>query len=159
MSFWVWLALAGLFLVVEMLTPGFAFLWLAVSAGFVGVLLWLQPALAWQVQVLLFAAVAVASVGTWQWWRRRVPDRSGDPTLNRRAESYLGAEATLLEPTGNGHGRVRIADTTWLADGPPLAAGARVRIVGARGSVLLVTAAEASVDAPAGHDRGSQRPS
>ena len=39
---------------------------------------------------------------------------------------------------GPGHGRVRIGDSTWLAAGPDLPAGSRVRIVGARGALLLV---------------------
>ncbi len=43
-----------------------------------------------------------------------------------------------MNAIGPGHGRVKIADSTWLADGPELAAGNRVRVVGARGPVLLV---------------------
>jgi hypothetical protein len=144
-SAWSWLALAGLLLLLEAFTPGFAFLWLALSAALTGLVLWVWPSLAWQAQVVAFAGLAVASVAAWQVWRRRHPATGGDPTLNRRTAGLVGAEAVLVAPTGVGHGRVRVGDTTWLAEGPSLAAGARVRIVGARGSVLLV----APTDAPA----------
>ncbi len=48
-----------------------------------------------------------------------------------------------MSAIGPGHGRVKIANSTWLADGPELAAGNRVRVVGARGPVLLVVPAAA----------------
>jgi hypothetical protein len=137
-TFWHWLALGGGLLLLEMLTPGAVFLWLALAAGLTGAVLWLVPALGWQAQVLCFAAAAVASVGLSFRWRRRLPVAAGDPGLNRRALAYLGTEARLVRAIGPGHGRVRIADTTWLADGPELPVGSRVRVVGARGAVLLV---------------------
>ena len=57
-------------------------------------------------------------------------------------QSYVGTEAVLVEAIGPGHGRVRIGDSTWLAAGPDLPAGSRVRIVGARGALLLVAQAD-----------------
>lgn len=148
MTAWSWLALAGVLLLIEAFTPGVAFMWLALSAALTGILLWLQPALAWQMQVLAFAACSVISVAAWHGWRMRSSPKD-EGTLNRRATSYLGHEALLVEPTGGGRrGRVRVGDTTWLAEGPSLAAGARVRIVGAQGAVLLVAAVEPSERSP-----------
>lgn len=149
MTAWSWLALAGVLLLIEAFTPGVAFLWLALSAGLTGILLWLQPALVWQMQVLAFAACSVISVAAWHGWRKRSAAEGDGSTLNRRAASYVGREALLVEPTGRGrHGRVRVGDTTWLAEGPSLPAGARVRIVGAQGAVLLVTAVEPMEGSP-----------
>jgi membrane protein implicated in regulation of membrane protease activity len=136
-TFWSWLVLGGVLLVLEAFTPGVAFLWLALSAGFTGALLWLVPTLGWQTQVLVFAGCAVASVGAWLWWRRRWPV-AGDPALNQRTAGYVGSEAVLTVGIAGGHGRVRVADASWLAEGPDLPAGTRVRIMGARGTVLLV---------------------
>jgi inner membrane protein len=137
---WHWLALGGLLLLLEVFTPGFVFMWLAVAAGLTGVLSWLAPQLPWQLQVLAFAATAVASVAVSFCWRRGAKLRGGDPSLNRRAEAYVGTEAELVGAIGPGHGRVRIADSTWSAAGPELPAGTRVRVVGARGAVLVVAA-------------------
>lgn len=141
LTFWHWFALAGGLLLLEVLTPGVVFLWLALAAALTGSLLFLVPALAWQWQVLAFAAAAVITVALSFRWRRRMPLKGGDPGLNRRAASYVGTESKLTQGIGPGHGRVRIGDTTWLADGPELPAGARVRIVGTRGAVLLVAPA------------------
>lgn len=140
-TFWHWLALAGGLLLLEMLTPGVVFLWLALAAGLTGILLWLAPSLGWEAQVLAFAALAVASVALSFRWRRHLPTSGGDPRLNRRALACIGTEAVLEAPIGPGHGRVRIADSTWPAAGPDLPAGARVRVVGVKGAALLVVPA------------------
>ena len=149
-TFWHWFALGGGPLLLEMLTPGVVFLWLALAAGIAGALLWLAPGLTWQMQVLSFAVAAVVTVGLSFRWRRRMPAAGGDPKLNRRALAYVGIEAKLVNAIGPGHGRVQIADSTWLAAGPELPAGSRVRVVGARGAVLLVepVAAETGHAAP-----------
>ena len=73
--------------------------------------------------MLIFAAAAVASVAASFYWRRRFPLRGGDPLLNNRALGYVGTEAELVGAIGPGHGRVRIADSTWPAAGPELPAG------------------------------------
>ena len=44
-TFWHWFALGGGLLLLEMLTPGVVFLWLALAAGIAGALLWLAPGL------------------------------------------------------------------------------------------------------------------
>ena len=43
-TFWHWFALGGGLLLLEMLTPGVVFLWLALAAGLTGALLWLAAA-------------------------------------------------------------------------------------------------------------------
>ena len=140
-TFWHWLALAGGLLLLEMLTPGVVFLWLALAAALTGILLWLAPALGWEAQLLAFAILAVASVAlSFRWWHH-LPTAGGDPGLNRRALACIGTEAILEAPIGPGHGRVRIADGTWPAAGPDLPAGARVRVVGVKGAALLVVPA------------------
>ena len=82
--------------------------------------------------------------------RRRIPAAASagapagaDSGLNNRALALVGTEAMLVQAIGPGNGRVRLADSTWLAAGPDLPAGTRVRVVGARGAVLLVAPAGA----------------
>ena len=138
LTFWHWLAAGGLLLLLEVFTPGFVFMWLGLAAGITGLIAWLVPTLTWQLEVLIFAATAVVSVALSFRWRRAFPLRGGDPLLNNRALRYVGTEAELVGAIGPGNGRVRVADSTWPAAGPELPAGTRVRIVGARGAVLLV---------------------
>ena len=125
-TFWHWFALGGGLLLLEMLTPGVVFLWLALAAGIAGALLWLAPGLTWQMQVLSFAVAAVVTVGLSFRWRRRMPAAGGDPKLNRRALAYVGIEAKLVNAIGPGHGRVQIADFD-LAGRRPRIAGRQPR--------------------------------
>jgi membrane protein implicated in regulation of membrane protease activity len=43
----------------------------------------------------------------------------------------------------NGRGKVRVGDTQWLAEGPDLPAGTRVKVTAAKGSLLVVERATA----------------
>ena len=60
------------------------------------------------------------------------------PALNERAAQYIGRTFTLATAIEGGRGKVRVGDTLWNAAGPDLPAGARVRVTGARASVLEV---------------------
>ena len=54
-SFWSWLALGTLLLILEVFGAGGYLLWIGMAAASVGVLTFLLPALPWEVQLLLFA--------------------------------------------------------------------------------------------------------
>ena len=132
---WAWivagLALAGL----ELVAPGIFLIWLGLAALATGLVAALVP-LPWQVQVLLFSGLAVAAVLL----VRRL-GRGHVPTLNRADRGLVGREGLLAEPIQDGAGRIRFDDTLWRITGPDLPAGARVRVTGIDGTVLVVTAA------------------
>jgi membrane protein implicated in regulation of membrane protease activity len=136
--YWHWWALGGALLIVEAFAPGFVFLWLGLSAALVGLLLWLWPGISPDFQVLIFAALSVASVVGWRRWRNAHPTQSDQPNLNRRGAQYVGRHFTLLEPISNGRGRVEVGDSSWTVAGPDLPAGATVEVIGADGTVLQV---------------------
>jgi membrane protein implicated in regulation of membrane protease activity len=70
-------------------------------------------------------------------WSRRI--RSSEPDLNRRGDQLIGQVVTVIEAIPrDGRGSVRAADTVWPAEGAEVPAGARVRIVGCKGTVLTV---------------------
>ncbi|HET6519184.1 MAG TPA: NfeD family protein [Geminicoccaceae bacterium] len=137
-EFWHWWALGVVLIIVEVFAPGFVFAWLAVAAGLTGLVLFLAPGLSWQVQLLAFAGLAVASVVGWIYYVRRVARPQPDGALNRRGAQYVGRRCVVVEPIENGRGRIRVGDGTWSAAGPDAPAGARVRVVGVDGTVLLV---------------------
>jgi membrane protein implicated in regulation of membrane protease activity len=139
-EFWHWWVLAIILLALEVAAPGTFFLWLALAAAAVGLIVLVLPDLLWQVQVLLFAVAGVAAVAAWRLYAKRLPQQSDDPTLNRRGEQYVGQTFHLAEPIVNGRGRMRVADTMWRVVGPDLPAGAKVRVVGVEGTVLRVSA-------------------
>ncbi|WP_218823600.1 NfeD family protein [Inquilinus limosus] len=137
-EFWWWWIAGVVLLILEVMVPATFFLWLAISAGIVGLLSWLVPSIGWEFQVLIFAVLSVISVVAWRAWLKPHTEASDQPTLNRRGEQYVGRVVTLSEPIANGVGRIRIADATWGVEGPDLPAGTRIRIAAVVGTRFRV---------------------
>ena len=137
-EFWHWWVAAIGLIIVEALAPGAIFLWLGVSAGVVGAILLAAPELSWEYQVLIFAVLSVGSVIGWRAYHKSHPTETDLPTLNRRGEQYIGRLLTLDDPIVNRVGKVRLDDTNWKVAGDDLPAGARVKVVGVDGVVLLI---------------------
>jgi membrane protein implicated in regulation of membrane protease activity len=72
-----------------------------------------------------------------QKWYRGL--RSSEPDLNRRAAQLVGQVVIVVEAIPReGRGSVKVADTVWPAEGVEAPAGARVRIIGCKDTVLSV---------------------
>jgi len=135
--YWNWWLSGVVLMAVEAIAPGFFFLWMGVAALLVGLILTVFPELAWTWQVFLFALLSVGSIVAWRLRLRRHPTRTADPLLNRRGHQYTGRIFTLDVPVINGHGKIRVDDSTWKVlveqDCP---AGTRLRITGVEGVML-----------------------
>ena len=138
LSYWHWLSLAVVCMIIEILLPGAAFIWLGVAAACVGMGTWVFPSLSWDVQVLGFALLSIAAVLLWFFYLRGTPKATDQPNLNDRGEQYVGNTYTLSQPIVNGRGRIRIGDTSWSVEGPDLPEGAHVRVVQVKATVLVV---------------------
>ena len=136
--FWHWWVAGVAFVVIEIFAPGFIFLWLGVAAAVVGLVMWFDPGLAWEIQLLIFAVVSVAAIFAWRAFARRLPPESDHPNLNRRGAQYVGRQFTLEEAIVNGQGVLRVDDTRWKVEGADLPAGSRVTVTGVEGTVLKV---------------------
>ncbi|MFN3625472.1 MAG: NfeD family protein [Hyphomicrobium sp.] len=67
--------------------------------------------------------------------------KSSEPDLNRRGDQLIGQIATVVEPIeAAGRGSVRLGDSVWVAEGAVAASGAKVRVMGCKGTVLTVEA-------------------
>ncbi len=139
MTHWHWLVLGVVLIVVEVFTPSAFFLWLGLSAGGVGILLWLMPALQWEYQFVIFSVLSVVSVVGWRIYLKKHPIKTDSPVLNRRGEQYIGRIFALEEPIINGVGKIKVDDTTWKVAGEDLPATAKVRVVGIDGTVFRVS--------------------
>ena len=139
---WNWFILGVVLLALETLIPGVHFLWFGIAAIIVGVLA-LVTAVAWPWQVLAFGLLSVLTV----FWVRKYarPDVviSDQPDLNVRGQQYIGRSLIVDEAIQNGRGKVRVGDSLWAAEGPDTPVGERVRVTGARGTVLVVERATA----------------
>jgi membrane protein implicated in regulation of membrane protease activity len=150
---WNWLIFGVLLMALEVAAPGIFLFWLGLAALLVGLVAFgLHPS--WQVEILLFAAFAIAAVPL---WRRLARGNAGgsesNPFLNRRAEALVGRVFTLEKPIIDGAGTVRIGDApdgvadphcsgaVWRVAGPDTPAGSRVKIVQVSGADLTVAAA------------------
>jgi membrane protein implicated in regulation of membrane protease activity len=138
---WNWMVLGFILLALEIVLPGVFLLWIGVAALLVGALslqLWEAAWWGWQVQVLVFLALSLASAYAGHRIMRDRQTDSDQPLLNRRDAQLVGRTATLQEPILEGHGRIRIDDTLWKVVGPDAAPGTRVKVVAAGGGELTV---------------------
>lgn len=136
-AYWIWLAVGLVLAGLEMLVPGVYLIWLALAAIVVALLAFVSgPALA--MQVIAFVSLALIFAFSAKRWLGERPIVSADPLLNNRMGRLVGETAVVTAAIEGGSGRIRVGDSEWIAHGPDIAAGERVRITGGRGSELLV---------------------
>src|SRR6218665_3559068 len=119
LSFWDWLALGTLLLILEVFGAGGSLLWTGGAAAGgggagVGVLTYLFPALPWPWQFLLFAVLSVLTAVLW-WKRLRQSNKvSQQPGLNQRGQEFLGRTFTLHEAIVVRPGKIKTPHSLWL---------------------------------------------
>ena len=135
---WNWPIFGLILMALELLAPGVFLFWLGLAALLVGLISFaIHPP--WQLQLLMFAVFATASVPLWRRVaRNHTAGSTSNPFLNKRADALVGRVFTLEKPIIDGWGTVRIDDTIWRVAGPDTPAGSRVRIVQADGARLTV---------------------
>jgi len=142
---WHWLAAGFALLILEMLLPtGFVLLWVGAGALVVALLSWIIPGMGLGLECALWGASSLAAILLWRRWRPAPQPTKDEPTLNRRAHSYVGRVFTLAEPIVNGVGRVRVDDSQWRIVGEDLPAGAQVSVIAVDGTTLRVRQATAN---------------
>ncbi|WP_333592625.1 NfeD family protein [Brevundimonas sp.] len=140
--FWIWLAIGVILLAVEAAFSTEWLLWPAVSAGVVAVLTALGLRVGLPVEVVIFAALTVASTLLSRRLVKRVnPDDA--PDINARDSRLIGQRARVVEGFVDGRGRVFVSGAEWPAeiDGTGPAVGESVIVDGLTGSGLKVRSA------------------
>ena len=141
---WSWILLGMVLLGLEILLPGVYLLWSGIAALLVGALSFILGDAGWwtwHVQVLLFLGLSLVFAWFGSRFVRLHDTGSDQPFLNQPGIQLIGRTAVLREPIAEGRGRIQLGDTMWLVQGPDLAAGNRVKVVGVQGSELIVEAA------------------
>ena len=113
-TYWQWWVLAVILIVLEVFSPGAFFLWMAISAGIVGLVMLLMPELGWEIQILVFALFSVISIVAWRLYLLKHPTESDQPRLNRRGEQYIDRIFTLSEPVVNGQGKIKVGTVQFF---------------------------------------------
>ena len=138
---WNWLILSVVLFVLETIVPGVHFVWFGVAATIVGVLA-LSIDISWQIQLILFGSIALVSVMFFRHYAKPSAAPSDQPHLNVRGNYYVGRVVTIEQAIESGRGRARVGDTLWSVEGPDMASGSQAKVVGTKGTILLVDKAD-----------------
>ncbi len=141
LSFWDWLGLGTVLLILEVFGAGGYLLWMGVAAAGVGILTYIIPAMSWEVQFLLFAALSVLTA--LYWWRRQrsVLRKSDQPGLNMRGSELIGRTFVVHDAIIGGRGKIKVGDGVWMVVGPDTPVGDQVRVIAQDGPILKVEVA------------------
>jgi membrane protein implicated in regulation of membrane protease activity len=134
---WNWLILAAVLFALEVMSPGIFLMWFGIAAA-VTALIAFSYDISWQWQLIWFCALSLAAVLLAAKYLRRHPLESERPLLNERAVQLIGQSFELVDPIVNGRGSIKTGDTIWRVEGPELPKGARIKVVGADGTLLKV---------------------
>jgi membrane protein implicated in regulation of membrane protease activity len=143
LTFWDWLALGTVLLILEVFGAGGYLLWIGVAAASVGVLTYVMPDLPWALQFILFGSFSILTAVFW--WRRQrsSAEASDQPGLNKRGQELQGRQFVLHEAIAGGRGKIKAGDSLWLVIGPDMPAGTPVVVIGQDGVLLKVCAVDA----------------
>lgn len=138
--FWIWMAAAVIFLILELLTPGLIFASFAVAAAVSGVYAQFNP-LEYYWQMGIFVAVSLVLLPSMRPFARRITKPSPVKSNVDRLVGRVGLVTRDIDPdTG---GQVNLDGETWRAMADrPFAAKERVRVVAVNGNRLKVEAAD-----------------
>ncbi|NKB22688.1 MAG: NfeD family protein [Alphaproteobacteria bacterium] len=142
LTFWHWMVLGIILVIIELIVPGIWFLWLGLGALATGLVALFADQLSWQYQTAIFCVFSVASISIGRMVYKRAGPAEDHPKLNRRAETYVGRICALTEPTEHGMGRIKVGDSMWrvrlVPGGEELATGDSVKVTGVDGATLQV---------------------
>jgi len=138
LSTWHWLSMGIIFIILEMISPGFYLLWFGIAAFLVGLLLSLFPEMSWKIQVFLFSILSIVSVYIGQSILKKQQDDPNAPVLNQRAAQYIGRTFTLVNPIIDQRGSINVDDTIWRIAGEDAEIGTKIKITGIDGTLLTV---------------------
>lgn len=136
--FWYWWVFAVFMLVIEMLAPGFFFLWLSISGVIVGTLLFLFPSIMLEVQLIIFSILSIISVLLWRYYGIQIPAETDHPLLNKRGDQYMGRTFSLIEPIENGRGKIKVDDSIWTVLGEDCPLNSKVEVIGVKGTLFEI---------------------
>ena len=90
--------------------------------------------------MIWFALFACSVFGLYFWRQHRRQQRELNSPLagHRSGHSHIGQVITLEQGLVNGAGRIRLGNRDWPVRGPNLPAGAKARVTGVDGTILLV---------------------
>ncbi len=135
---WIWMAIAAVFVVGEIFTAGFFLLWFGIGAAVAGTLAILGFRAGWQ-----WAAFIVVSGVLFVTSRRFAERFSKKQPPGIGADRVIGKKGVVLEEVDDikGTGRVRLGKEEWKADsdtGEVIPVGKRIKVTKVVGTHLVI---------------------
>ncbi|HSN70146.1 MAG TPA: NfeD family protein [Steroidobacteraceae bacterium] len=81
---------------------------------------------------------AILALRIWRRYRERQLELASPLAEHRLGMKYIGEVVVLKRPVRDGIGQIEIGKRVWEVRGPDLPEGARARVIGVDGSVLLL---------------------
>lgn len=135
---WIWMAVAAVFIVAEIFTAGFFIIWFGVGAAVAGVLALIGLGSGWQWLVFV-----IVSGGLFALSRRFAEKFSKKQPPGIGADRFLNKIGIVIEDIDNikNSGRVRLDKEEWRADNESegvITKGLKVKVVKLDGTHLVV---------------------
>lgn len=143
LGIWGWLIAGLLILGLEIIVPGYFFLWIGGAAIAVGLLslgslgswgFWTVP-----VQWFAFAIFALIAIIVGRKFYDPRNSETDEPLLNQRAAQLVGRQAIVIDAITNGTGRAKVGDTIWRVEGPDADIGTAMIVTEAQDNALTVS--------------------
>ena len=134
---WHWLTLAVVLIVVEMMMGTYFLLWVGFAAAATALIQW-AFSIGWEVQMIVFFLLSLASIGAWHFYAKNNPNVDPMPHLNKRGHQHIGRTFNLSHAIVNGSGKINVNDSTWKVNGEDLPEGAKVKVTDIVGTTLKV---------------------
>jgi hypothetical protein len=147
-EWWHWLVLGMALSLLEIFLPSFVFLIFGMSAGIVGLALYLFPSLALSAQVFIWTIAICCNAAV---WFKVIKPRLTDRTMAGLSKEMISNKTGIVLEAPNEqsqHGRLRfnvpiLGNDEWefLCETPEVQAGDRVRVIDVLGNTLIVVKA------------------
>ncbi|WP_440682791.1 NfeD family protein [Cysteiniphilum halobium] len=114
MLYWHWWILMGVLLIIEIFTLTMFFLFFAISALFMGVIMWFYPGLPINWQLLFAGVFALGSMLLGYYvLKKRKQQNNAHLDINDRLGRYIGKVVKITQESHSGVAKAKIGDTEW----------------------------------------------
>lgn len=143
---WAWAVAAAVIAFLELPVPGSYLIWIACAAALTALVSFvIDLSLTGQLTCFVVACGVSCFAGHFVYRHLALCGSDTEP-MNRRDLDLVGASCVAAETFANGHGRIRLGDSIWLAEcTEDVAAGTPVVVTAVRGTSLVVARKSAAV--------------